>query len=60
MAQNPGTTWNVSCWSRGLMGYQTPNIDRLAKEGVAFNEVPPNDEGLSTEPVSWIFQPHED
>jgi hypothetical protein len=24
---------NLSCYSHGLMGYQTPNIDRLAKEG---------------------------
>ena len=24
---------NLSCYSRGLMGYQTPNIDRLANEG---------------------------
>ena len=29
-------TWNTSFWSRGMMGYQTPNIDRIAKEGVAF------------------------
>src|ERR1700758_1678269 len=27
---------NLSCYSHGLMGYQTPNIDRLAKEGVMF------------------------
>jgi arylsulfatase A-like enzyme len=25
---------NLSCYSHGLMGYQTPNIDRLAKEGM--------------------------
>src|SRR5258705_13437819 len=25
---------NLSCYSHGMMGYQTPNIDRLAKEGV--------------------------
>jgi hypothetical protein len=24
---------NLSCYSDGLMGYRTPNIDRLAKEG---------------------------
>jgi len=22
--------WNLSCYSRGMMGYRTPNIDRLA------------------------------
>ena len=25
---------NVSAYSRGMMGYQTPNIDRLAGEGI--------------------------
>jgi hypothetical protein len=28
-------TWNISHNNRGMMGYQTPNIDRIAKEGVA-------------------------
>ena len=27
---------NLSCYSDGLMGYQTPNIDRVAKEGGKF------------------------
>src|SRR5262245_19786669 len=27
---------NVSAYSGGLMGYETPNIDRIAKEGVRF------------------------
>ncbi len=27
---------NLSCYSGGLMGYETPNIDRLAKEGIKF------------------------
>ena len=27
---------NLSCYSGGLMGYETPNIDRIAKEGVRF------------------------
>ena len=27
---------NLSCYSSGLMGYDTPNIDRLAKEGIRF------------------------
>ena len=30
--------WNISHNNRGMMGYQTPNIDRLAKEGVAFTD----------------------
>ncbi len=31
-------TWNISHNSRGMMGYQTPNIDRIAREGVAFTD----------------------
>jgi len=27
---------NLSCYSHALMGYRTPNIDRLAKEGMMF------------------------
>ena len=27
---------NISAYSDGLMGYETPNIDRLAKEGIRF------------------------
>ena len=29
---------NLSCYSRGLMGYRTPNIDRIANEGVLFTD----------------------
>jgi arylsulfatase len=29
---------NLSCYTRGLMGYQTPNIDRLAREGMMFTD----------------------
>jgi arylsulfatase A-like enzyme len=29
---------NISAFSKGMMGYQTPNIDRLAREGVAFTD----------------------
>jgi arylsulfatase len=28
--------WNLSCYHQGMMGYDTPNIDRLAKEGGRF------------------------
>jgi arylsulfatase len=31
-------TWNISYNNRGMMGYQTPNIDRIAKEGVGFTD----------------------
>lgn len=30
--------WNLSAYSRGAMGYRTPNIDRLAKEGAIFTD----------------------
>jgi len=29
---------NISAYSKGLMGYQTPNIDRIAREGVLFTD----------------------
>jgi arylsulfatase len=30
--------WNISHNSRGMMGYKTPNIDRIAAEGVCFTD----------------------
>jgi arylsulfatase A-like enzyme len=30
--------WNISYNNRGQMGYRTPNIDRIANEGVAFTD----------------------
>jgi Sulfatase len=27
---------NLSTYSQGLMGYETPNIDRIAREGIKF------------------------
>ncbi|MGB5633441.1 MAG: arylsulfatase [Waterburya sp.] len=29
---------NLSCYTRGLMGYKTPNIDRVANEGMLFTD----------------------
>jgi arylsulfatase A-like enzyme len=29
---------NLSCYSEGLMGYRTPNIDRIADEGARFTD----------------------
>ncbi len=29
---------NISAYSKGLMGYKTPNIDRIAQEGVMFTD----------------------
>lgn len=30
--------WNISHNNRGMMGYSTPNIDRIAQEGVGFTD----------------------
>ena len=30
--------WNVSYNNRGMMGYKTPNIDRIASEGIIFTD----------------------
>src|SRR5918996_865364 len=29
---------NISAYSKGLMGYKTPNIDRIATEGMIFTD----------------------
>jgi arylsulfatase A-like enzyme len=29
---------NLSCYTHGLMGYKTPNIDRIAREGMLFTD----------------------
>ncbi len=30
--------WNISANNKGMMGYSTPNIDRLAAEGIGFTD----------------------
>jgi arylsulfatase A-like enzyme len=30
--------WNLSVYSHGAMGYRTPNIDRIGKEGAVFSD----------------------
>ena len=30
-------TWNISHNNRGMMGYKTPNIDRIAREGISLS-----------------------
>src|SRR5271169_6832196 len=30
--------WNISAYNRGMMGYRTPNIDRIAYEGAIFTD----------------------
>ena len=31
--------WNISTYNRGMMGYRTPNIDRIAREGAIFTDL---------------------
>ena len=33
---------NLSAYSRGMAGYHTPNIDRIANEGVLFTDTTPS------------------
>jgi arylsulfatase A-like enzyme len=37
MADDVGI-WNVSAYHRGMMGGNTPNIDRIANEGALFTD----------------------
>jgi arylsulfatase A-like enzyme len=30
--------WNVSAYNRGMTGYKTPDIDRIAREGALFTD----------------------
>ena len=30
--------WNISAYNAGMLGYDTPNIDRIAKEGAKFTD----------------------
>ena len=30
--------WNISAYNLGQMGYKTPNIDRIGKEGALFTD----------------------
>ena len=30
--------FNISAYNRGMMGYKTPNIDRIASEGALFTD----------------------
>ena len=45
---------NLSCYTHGLMGYQTPNIDRIAREGMVNHAgvVYEQDLGPSTDAVA--------
>jgi hypothetical protein len=34
--------WNLSAWNHGMLGFRTPNIDRIAHEGALFTASPKN------------------
>ncbi len=33
---------NISAYSKGMVGYKTPNIDRIANEGMLFTTITPS------------------
>src|SRR4026207_702738 len=43
---------NLSCYSDGLMGYRTPNIDRIADEGMRFTDSYGEQSGPAGRPAS--------
>jgi hypothetical protein len=43
--------WNVSAYNRGMMGYRTPNIDRIANEGAIFTDSSSSAKANSAEPA---------
>jgi arylsulfatase len=49
--------WNVSAYNHGSMGYQTPGIDRIGREGTKFTwsrrapHRPVADDGAGDEPA---------
>src|SRR5271166_5047823 len=48
---------NISAYSDGLMGYRTPNIDRLAKEGMKFTDYY-GEQSCTAGRASFIFGQH--
>ena len=39
---------NLSAYTKGVMGYKTPNIDRVANEGMIFLEGAPTMQGIKS------------
>jgi len=46
--------WNISAYNRGQMGYRTPNIDRIAAEGVRFTQAYANSAVCTASRVALI------
>src|ERR1700690_3413705 len=44
--------WNISAYNRGMMGYRTPNIDRIAREGALSPIITPSNPAPRDAPPS--------
>jgi arylsulfatase A-like enzyme len=51
--------WNISAYNRGMMGYRTPNIDRIANEGAVFTDYHGQQSGAATMLFNLRFDPFE-
>ena len=45
-------TSNFSIFTKGLMGYRTPNIDRIAEQGILFTDRRAQGRSTSTSPMT--------
>ena len=52
--------WNISAYNRGMMGYRTPNIDRIAKEGETSPIITPSSPAQRDAPPSSRAEPDPD
>ena len=43
--------FNLSCYNHGVMGYRTPNMDRIAREGAMFTDF---SERIGRETVTYV------
>ncbi len=48
---------NISAYSHGIMGYRTPNIDRIAREGALFTDAYGNRARRAARRSSWVSIP---
>ncbi len=50
--------WNISAYNRGMMGYRTPNIDRIANEGAIFKTITASNRAPPAAPRSSLARAH--
>ena len=48
--------FNVSAYNHGVMGYRTPNIDRIAKEGCMYTDWPVMNAARPAVQLCWPYQ----